>query len=103
MIEHLRAFLLELGLGFAFVGSEYHLEVGGQDSDLDLLFDHLRLRCFAAIDLKIAEFEPEYAGKMNFYLSALDGRCAASTTSLRSARSCAAPRIAPLWTMRCAT
>jgi predicted nuclease of restriction endonuclease-like (RecB) superfamily len=72
LIEHLRAFLLELGLGFAFVGSEYHLEVGGQDFYLDLLFYHFRLRCFVAIDLKIGEFQPEYAGKMNFYLSAVD-------------------------------
>lgn len=72
MIEHLRAFLLELGLGFAFVGSQYHLEVGGQDFYLDLLFYHFRLRCFVTIDLKVGEFQPEYAGKMNFYLSALD-------------------------------
>ena len=72
LLEHLRAFLLELGLGFAFVGSQYHLEVGGQDYYLDLLFYHFRLRCFVAIDLKIGEFQPEYAGKMNFYLSALD-------------------------------
>ena len=72
LIEHLRAFLLELGLGFAFVGSQYHLEVGGQDFYLDLLFYHFRLRCFVAIDLKIGDFQPEYAGKMNFYLSALD-------------------------------
>ena len=72
LIEHLRAFLLELGLGFAFVGSQYHLEVGGQDFHLDLLFYHFRLHCFVVIDLKIGEFEPEYAGKMNFYLSAVD-------------------------------
>ena len=72
LLEHLWAFLLELGLGFAFVGSQYHLEVGGQDYYLDLLFYHFRLRCFVAIDLKIGEFQPEYAGKMNFYLSALD-------------------------------
>jgi len=72
LLEHLRAFLLELGLGFAFVGSQYHLEVGGQDFYLDLLFYHFRLRCFVAFDLKIGEFQPEYAGKMNFYLSALD-------------------------------
>lgn len=72
LLDHLRAFLLELGLGFAFVGSQHHLEVGGQDFYLDLLFYHFRLRCFVAIDLKIGEFQPEYAGKMNFYLSALD-------------------------------
>jgi predicted nuclease of restriction endonuclease-like (RecB) superfamily len=72
LLEHLRAFLLELGMGFAFVGSQYHLEVGGEDFYLDMLFYHFRLRCFVAFDLKIGEFQPEYAGKMNFYLSALD-------------------------------
>ena len=74
LIEHLRAFLLELGMGFAFVGNQYHLDVGGQDFYLDLLFYHFRLRCFVAIDLKIGAFQPEDAGKMNFYLSAVDDR-----------------------------
>jgi hypothetical protein len=59
-------------VGFAFVGSQYHLEVGDQDFYIDLLFYHLNLRCFVVIDLKISEFQPEYAGKMNFYLSAVD-------------------------------
>ncbi|WP_374651542.1 YhcG family protein [Rhizorhabdus sp.] len=72
LIEHLRAMILELGKGFAFVGSQYHLEVGGQDYYLDLLFYHLRLRCFVVIELKIEDFKPEFAGKMNFYLSAVD-------------------------------
>lgn len=72
LLEHLRALILELGKGFAFVGSQYHLEVGGQDYYLDLLFYHLRLRCFVVIELKIEEFKPEFAGKMNFYLSAVD-------------------------------
>jgi hypothetical protein len=72
LIDHLRAFLLELGVGFAFVGSQVHLEGGDQDFYLDLLFYHLRLRCFVVIDLKMSEFNPEYAGKMNFYLSAVD-------------------------------
>jgi len=72
LLEHIRKFLLELGVGFAFVGSQYPLEVGGQDFYLDLLFYHLRLRCFVVIDLKISEFQPEFAGKMNFYLSAVD-------------------------------
>ncbi len=72
LLEHLRSTILELGKGFAFVGSQYHLEVGGQDYHLDLLFYHLRLRCFVVIDLKIEEFKPEFAGKMNFYLSAVD-------------------------------
>lgn len=72
LLEHLRALILELGKGFAFVGSQYHLEVGGQDYYIDLLFYHLRLRCFVVIELKIEEFKPEFAGKMNFYLSAVD-------------------------------
>ena len=72
LIEHLRSLILELGKGFAFVGSQYHLDVGGQDYYLDLLFYHLRLRCFVVIDLKIEDFKPEFAGKMNFYLSAVD-------------------------------
>lgn len=72
LLAHLSKFLLELGLGFAFVGRQYHLEVGGEDFYIDLLFYHLRLRCFIVIELKIGEFQPEYAGKMNFYLSAVD-------------------------------
>ncbi|HXP97997.1 MAG TPA: PDDEXK nuclease domain-containing protein [Telmatospirillum sp.] len=72
LLEHLRSLILELGKGFAFVGSQYHLEVGDQDYYLDLLFYHLRLRCFVVIELKIEEFKPEFAGKMNFYLSAID-------------------------------
>jgi predicted nuclease of restriction endonuclease-like (RecB) superfamily len=72
LIDHLRDLILELGKGFAFVGSQYHLEIGGQDYFLDLLFYHLRLRCYVVIDLKIEEFRPEFAGKMNFYLSAVD-------------------------------
>ncbi|OLV16772.1 PDDEXK nuclease domain-containing protein [Deinococcus marmoris] len=72
LLAHLREFMLELGVGFAFVGSQYHLEVGGEDFYLDLLFYHLKLRCYVVIDLKIGEFKPEYVGKMNFYLSAAD-------------------------------
>ncbi|WP_213992568.1 PDDEXK nuclease domain-containing protein [Sodalis sp. dw_96] len=72
LIEHLRLLILELGKGFAFVGSQYHLQIGGQDYYLDLLFYHLRLRCFVVIELKIEDFKPEFAGKMNFYLSAVD-------------------------------
>ncbi len=72
LLTHIRDFLLELGVGFAFVGSQYHLEIGGQDYYLDMLFYHLKLRCYVAIDLKIGEFKPEDAGKMNFYLAAMD-------------------------------
>lgn len=72
LLGHLRDFMLELGVGFAFVGSQYPLDVGGQDIYLDLLFYHLDLRCFVVIDLKVGEFRPEDAGKLNFYLSAVD-------------------------------
>lgn len=54
------------------MGSQYHLEVGGEDFYLDLLFYHLKLRCYVIVELKIGEFRPEYVGKMNFYLSAAD-------------------------------
>ena len=72
LVEHIRDFLLELGVGFAFVGSQYHLEVGEQDFYIDLLFYHLKLRCFVVIDLKMGDFQPEYSGKMNFYVSVVD-------------------------------
>lgn len=65
-------FLLELGEGFAFVGRQFHLDVGDEDFFVDLLFYHLKLRCFIVIELKDNKFKPEYAGKMNFYLSAVD-------------------------------
>ena len=72
LLDRLRDFLIELGIGFAFVGSEYHLAVGDQDYYLDLLFYHTRLHCYVVIELKIGTFIPEYAGKLNFYLSAVD-------------------------------
>ncbi len=72
LVEHIQKFLLELGVGFAFVGRQVHLEVAGEDYYLDLLFYHLKLRCFVVIDLKMEPFKPEFAGKMNFYLSAVD-------------------------------
>jgi len=72
LIDHIQRFLLELGKGFAFVGRQHHMEVGGEDFYLDLLFYHLHLRCFIVIDLKVEPFKPEFAGKMSFYLSAVD-------------------------------
>lgn len=72
LMAHLRRFLLELGVGFAFVGQRYRLEIGGEDFYLDLLFYHLRLRCYFIIELKAGAFKPEYAGKLNFYLAAVD-------------------------------
>ncbi|MGA8593513.1 MAG: PDDEXK nuclease domain-containing protein [Bryobacteraceae bacterium] len=72
LLAHLRDFLLELGIGFAFVASQYRLDVGGRDFFIDLLFYQLKLRCFVVIDLKAKAFEPEFVGKMNFYLAAVD-------------------------------
>ena len=72
LVAHVRKFLLELGAGFAFVGSQYHLEVGGEDFYIDLLFYHLKLRCFVVIELKAGKFKPEYVGKLNFYLAVVD-------------------------------
>jgi predicted nuclease of restriction endonuclease-like (RecB) superfamily len=72
LTDHITRFLLELGAGFAFIGRQYPLPVGEKTYSLDLLFYHIRLRCFVAIDLKMEQFEPEHAGKMNFYLSAVD-------------------------------
>jgi predicted nuclease of restriction endonuclease-like (RecB) superfamily len=72
LLRQLERFLLELGQGFAFVGRQVHLEVGDSDFYIDLLFYHLKLRCYVVIDLKKGEFNPEYAGKMNFYLSVVD-------------------------------
>jgi predicted nuclease of restriction endonuclease-like (RecB) superfamily len=72
LIKHIEKFLLELGTGFAFVGRQYHIEVGDKDFNIDLLFYHLKMRCFVVIDLKKGEFKPEHAGKMNFYCSVID-------------------------------
>lgn len=72
LLHQLERFLLELGQGFAFVGRQHYLKVGDREFYIDLLFYHLKLRCFVVIDLKKGEFKPEYAGKMNFYLSVVD-------------------------------
>lgn len=72
MIRHVRDTLLELGVGFAFVGRQIRLEVGGDEFFLDLLFYHLRLRCYVVVELKAGAFRPEHAGKLNFYLSSVD-------------------------------
>ncbi len=74
LVTRVKDLLLEMGKGFAFLGSQHHLEIGGQDWYIDLLFYHRRLRCLVAVDLKIGAFQPEHAGKMNFYLAALDDR-----------------------------
>ncbi|SLM33034.1 conserved hypothetical protein [Desulfamplus magnetovallimortis] len=72
LITHITKFLLELGKGFAFVGRQYHLVVGESDYYLDLLFYHIKLKCYVVVELKNTKFIPEYAGKLNFYLSAVD-------------------------------
>jgi predicted nuclease of restriction endonuclease-like (RecB) superfamily len=72
LIEHIKKFLLELGKGFAFVGQQYHLEVAENDYYIDLLFYHIKLKCYVVIELKNRKFIPEDAGKLNFYLSAVD-------------------------------
>lgn len=72
LIDHVQQFLLELGAGFAFVSRQKHLKVGENDFYIDLLFYHLSLRCYVVIELKNVAFAPEHAGKLNFYLSAVD-------------------------------
>lgn len=73
LVKDITKLLLELGTGFAFLGNQYHLNVGGDDFYVDLLFYNLNLRCYIVIELKTGEFKPEYAGQLNFYLSAVDG------------------------------
>ena len=73
LVKDVTKLLLELGTGFAFLGNQYHLNVGGDDFYIDLLFYNLNLRCYVAIELKTGEFKPDYAGQLNFYLSAVDG------------------------------
>lgn len=72
LLRHVEQFLLELGTGFAFVGRQVRLTVSDQDFFIDLLFYHLKLRCFVVIELKAVAFEPEFVGKLNFYLSVVD-------------------------------
>ena len=72
LLHKLKDFLIELGRDFCFVGSEYPVQVGGRDFALDLLFFHRALNCLVAIELKVGRFEPEYLGKLEFYLEALD-------------------------------
>lgn len=72
LVQNVTRTLLELGSGFSFVGRQYHLEVGGDDYYIDLLFYHVKLHRYVVVDLKTGKFTPEHAGKMNFYLSAVD-------------------------------
>ena len=73
LVRNVTKLLLELGTGFAFLGNQYHLNVGGDDFYIDLLFYNLNLRCYVVVELKTGEFKPKYAGQLNFYLSAVDG------------------------------
>lgn len=74
LVDHIRKFLLELGQGFAFIGNQYHIELEGEDYFLDMLFYHVKLKCYVVIELKTGKFKPEYAGKLNFYLNLMDRR-----------------------------
>ncbi|MDR0442414.1 MAG: PDDEXK nuclease domain-containing protein [Treponema sp.] len=74
LIQHISRFLLELGVGFAFVGRQYRLEVAGDEFFIDLLFYHTRLKCYVVIELKASAFKPEHTGQLNFYLSAVDSQ-----------------------------
>ena len=78
LVKHVTRFLLELGAGFAFVARQHRLTVGDEDFYIDLLFYHLKLRCYVVIELKATPFKPEYAGQLNFYLSAVDADIKAS-------------------------
>jgi len=72
LLEHITSFLLELGSGFAFVGKQKNLKVGQKDFFIDLLFYHIRMHCYVVVELKTVDFEPEFAGKLNFYIKAID-------------------------------
>ncbi|MEA2042996.1 MAG: DUF1016 domain-containing protein [Bacteroidota bacterium] len=72
LTKHITDFLIELGKGFAFVGKQYHIKVSAKNYYIDLLFYHLDLRCYVVIELKAGIFKPEFARKLNFYLSAVD-------------------------------
>jgi predicted nuclease of restriction endonuclease-like (RecB) superfamily len=84
LIQHMEKFLLELGEGFAFLGRQYNLKVENNDYYIDLLFYHVKLKCYVVIELKAGKFKPEYAGKMNFYLSAVDDLLRDPTTDKQS-------------------
>ena len=78
LVQHITRFLLELGSGFAYVGRQFRLEVGGDEFFIDLLFYHTRLKCYVVVELKATAFKPEHAGQLNFYLSAVDAQIKAA-------------------------
>ena len=73
LVENMTKFLLELGAGFAFVGKQYKLNVAGEEFRIDLLFYHIKLKCYVVVELKAVEFKPEFAGKLSFYTAVIDG------------------------------
>ena len=101
LVAHVRDFLLELGVGFAFVNSQYRLEVEGREYRLDLLFYHLRLRCFVVVELKVGPFEPEYAGKRTSTWRPWTTSSGGKATSRASASSSARSGTASWWSTRC--
>jgi predicted nuclease of restriction endonuclease-like (RecB) superfamily len=82
LIRHITRFLLELGAGFAFVGRQFRLEVGGDEFFIDLLFYHIRLKRYVVVELKAMAFKPEHAGQLNFYLAAVDAQIKAEDDNL---------------------
>ena len=73
LINHITHFLLELGAGFSFIGKQYRIKIGGDEFFIDLLFYHVKLHCYVVVELKSVKFKPEFAGQLNFYISAVDG------------------------------
>lgn len=73
LVNHVTKFLLELGTGFSYLGQQYKLEISGDEFFIDLLFYHVKLHCYVVVELKAVKFKPEFAGKLNFYVSAVDG------------------------------
>lgn len=74
LTDNITKFLLELGSGFAFVGKQYNLIVGDHEFRIDLLFYHIKLKCYVVVELKATEFKPKFAGKLSFYTSVVDGK-----------------------------
>ena len=74
LVAHVRQFLLELGAGFAYMGKQIALQVGEREFFIDLLFYHTKLHCYVVVELKAVDFDPEHAGKLNFYLKAIDSQ-----------------------------
>jgi hypothetical protein len=73
LISHVTKFLLELGAGFSYIGKQHKLDIAGDEFFIDLLFYHVKLHCYVVVELKSVKFKPEFAGKLNFYVSAVDG------------------------------